>query len=67
MKEEYKVGERLLVKDGLFGCIFHAQILFFGKDWLGEYFIGKYRVNDNTMGHYETAKKFRRRHILSKA
>ena len=69
MKEEYKIGDRVLVKRR-FSLIsrnpFHISIKRIGKDIFGEFYYGSYGVNSDFSGHYDTIGKFRRWNILYK-
>lgn len=69
MKENIKVGDRVLVKR-LFSLFnthpFHVYVKRIGRDWLGDYLYGNYTVQTDYMGDYDTIGKFRPWHILFK-
>ncbi len=69
MKEEIKVGDRVLVRR-LFSIIsrnpFHITIRRTGRDLFGDYFYGSYHYTYDFGGGGNAIDKFRRWHVLYK-
>lgn len=66
MNEDIKVGDRILVrKYGLFGGVFHAEVMVVKNGCLGKKYYCRWKVKSDFSGTYETAGVIRSWNIIA--